>query len=205
LDQEIEAVLRQLLPWTADEIAARLADLAVPLPTGKHAPAFPVVPFVQWLTGQDPTTLKGIAANLTLGVFAETGRDLRKWPTVKHFTSYCTLAPLLKISGGKVLTSKTRPGVHPLAILFRQAASVVAQADTALGAFYRRLAVRIGKAKALTATARKIAEQYYNLMRYGRAYVEQGAQAYEERYRQRQIAGVLKKAQQLGLTVQLPA
>ena len=63
--------------------------------------------------------------------------------------------------------------------------------------------MRVGSGKARTATARKIAEQYYYLLRYGRAYVEEGATAYEERYRQQQIRVVTKRAQKLGLTVTL--
>jgi len=204
LDGEIEAILRAWLPWPAAEIDARLAEAGPGPRTSshhQHAPAFPVVAYVEGVTGQDPTVLPGIGPHLALSLLAETGRNLEKWPTVKHFTSYATLAPVQKISGGKLLSSRTRAGVHPLAILFRQAAATVSRSDTALGAFYRRLAVRVGRAKALTATARKIAEQYYYLMRYGRAYVEHDAQRYEERYRQRQIAGVLRKAEQLGLTL----
>jgi hypothetical protein len=47
--------------------------------------------------------------------------------------------------------------------------------NTALGAFYRRLSARIGKAKAVTATARKIAILFYNAMRFGLDYQDPGA------------------------------
>jgi hypothetical protein len=77
----------------------------------------------------------------------------------------------------------------------------VIQTDSALGAFYRRLAVRIGKAKALTATAYKIARMYYHLMLDGRDYVELGEKAYEEKYRKRRIASLRKNAERLGFTV----
>ncbi|MHB9134657.1 MAG: IS110 family RNA-guided transposase [Armatimonadota bacterium] len=205
LDGEIETTLTQLLPFSDAEVAAQVAATPRPPAQGKHAPAFPVTSYLYLLTGQDATQLPGIAAANALGLQAEIGRDLTKWPTVKHFTSYLTLAPVPKISGGKRLSSRTRPGVHPAAVIFKQAAAAVSRTDTALGAFYRRLAVRVGSGKALVATARKIAEQYYYLMRYGQAYVEVGAQQEEERYRQRQIAAVTKRAQQLGLTVSLAA
>jgi transposase len=201
LDVEIETVLRGLLPCADAEVEAQLAAHPAPLPTGKHAPAFPVASYLQVLLGQDLTVLPGIGPQLALSILAETGRDWEKWANAKHFASYTTLAPQPRISGGKVLSSRTRPGTHPLATLFRQAAAAVTRTDTALGAFYRRLAVQIGKAKALTATARKIAVQFYELMRYGRAYVDQGAARYEERYRQQQIAAVVKRAHKLGLTV----
>ena len=51
--------------------------------------------------------------------------------------------------------------------LLRLVAMTVGRINTALGAFYRRLAARVGKAKAVTATARKIAVLFYNAMRFG--------------------------------------
>ena len=55
--------------------------------------------------------------------------------------------------------------------------------------------------KAMTATAHKIARMYYNLMRYGKEYVEIGEKAYEERHRRRQIAWLTKKMENLGYAV----
>jgi hypothetical protein len=75
------------------------------------------------------------------------------WPSAKHFTSWLCLAPSNKISGGKVLSSRTRRGGSRAAALLRLAAVTVGRTDTALGAFYRRLSARIGKAKAVTASA----------------------------------------------------
>lgn len=71
---------------------------------------------------------------------------MSRWPTAKHFTSWLTLAPGSKISGGKVLSSKTRRSSNRAAHLLRLAAVSVGRTSTALGAFYRRLAMRVGKA-----------------------------------------------------------
>ena len=49
----------------------------------------------------------------------------------------------------------------------------------ALGAFYCRLASRVGKVKAVIATARKIAVLFYNAMRYGMTYQDPGEEYYE--------------------------
>ena len=73
--------------------------------------------------------------------------------------------------------------------------------DTALGAFFRRLAVRAGKAKAVTATARKIAVLIYNTLRHGMAYVDPGADYYEERYRKRTIDNLRRRADALGFAL----
>lgn len=70
--------------------------------------------------------------------------------------------------------------------------------DTALGAFYRRLSSRIGKQKAVTATARKIAVLFYNAMRHGMTYQDQGAAAYDERHRRRVLLNLQRRAKTLG-------
>lgn len=74
--------------------------------------------------------------------------------------------------------------------------------DTALGAFYRRLAARIGKAKAITATARKIAVLFYNMLRHGMAYIDPGATYYEDLYRQRVLHNLQRRAKSLGFGLQ---
>jgi transposase len=108
-------------------------------------------------------------------------------------------------SGGKVLSSRTRRSTNRAAVLLRLAATSVGRTDTALGAFFRRLAVRAGKAKAVTATARKIAVLLYNTLRHGMAYVDPGADYYEERYRKRTIDNLRRRADALGFSlVQAP-
>ena len=97
------------------------------------------------------------------------------------------LAPCNKISGGKVLSSRTRAFGSRAAALLRLAAVAIGRTDTALGAFDRRLSARIGKAKAVTATARKIAVCFYNAVRHGMDYVDPGASFYETRYWSRVI------------------
>jgi transposase len=79
------------------------------------------------------------------------------------------------------------------------AAVNIGRTQTALGAFYRRLAARIGKAKAVTATARKLAILFYKALRFGMTYVDPGTSYYEERYRQRVIHNLQRRAHSLGL------
>jgi hypothetical protein len=108
------------------------------------------------------------------------------------------LAPHNKISGGKVLSSRTRRTSNRAASLLRLAAVSVGRTDTALGAFYRRLSARAGKAKAITATARKIAVLFYNTLRHGMSYADPGATQYEERYRRRVLGNLQRRAKSLG-------
>ncbi len=154
------------------------------------------------LVGTDLTQIHGIGPYLALKLVAECGTDLSRWKTSKHFTSWLTLCPGNKISGGKVLSSHSRKTNNRLTAHLRLAATTVGRTNTALGAFYRRLAARIGKAKAVTATARKIAVLFYNAMRKGMTYQDPGADLYEQQYKDRVIKSLYRRAADFGYTLQ---
>jgi transposase len=154
------------------------------------------------LLGKDLTQINGLGPYLALKLIAECGDDLSAWPNAKHFTSWLGLAPNNKVSGGKVLSSRTRRSGNRASALLRLAAATVGRTDTALGAFYRRLSGRVGKAKAVTATARKIAVLFYNAVRHGMEYVDPGSSAYETRYRARMLHNLHRRAKAFGFTLQ---
>lgn len=152
--------------------------------------------------GVDLTEIHGLGPSLALKLIGECGTDLKAWPTAKHFTSWLCLAPGNKISGGKVLSSRTRRSSSRAAALLRLAATTIGRSDTALGAFYRRLFSRAGKAKAVTATARKIAVLFYNTLRHGMTYRDPGVDHYEEQYRSRVLTNLKRRAKSLGFELQ---
>jgi transposase len=154
------------------------------------------------LLGKDLTQINGLGTYVALKLVAECGDDLSAWPSAKHFTSWLCLAPCNKISGGKVLSSRTRRSGSRAAALLRLAAVATGRTDTALGAFHRRLSARIGKAKAVTATARKIAVLFYNALRHGMDYVDPGASFYDTRYRTRVIENLHRRAKAFGFALQ---
>jgi transposase len=155
------------------------------------------------MLGLDLTQIHGMGPYLVLKLVAECGNDMTRWPSAKHFTSWLCLAPGNKISGGKVLSSKTRRSSSRAAAALRLAATTIGKTETALGAFYRRLSARVGKAKAVTATARKMAVLFYNALRYGMDYVDPGALYYEERYRERVLRQLTRRAAALGYELQI--
>lgn len=181
---------------------------ATPLPKARHRTKqpndvnFDVRTAMYQLAGTDLTQIHGIGPFLALRLVAECGTDLTRWKTAKHFTSWLTLSPGCKISGGKVLSAHTRKTSNRLTVALRLAAVTVGRTNTALGAFYRRLAARIGNAKAVTATARKIAILFYNAMRFGIDYKDPGADHYEQQYRDRVIKQLHRRAAQFGLILQ---
>lgn len=199
-DACIEAVLRRL----RDAVAKPVGQL----PPARHrdrtanAPAFDARAALHAVPGVDLTQIHGLGPSLALKLVGECGTDLSAWPDAKHFTSWLCLAPSNKVSGGKVLSTKTRRSGSRAAALLRLAAVTVGRTETALGAFYRRLSARVGKAKAVTATARKIAALFYNTLRHGMAYADPGASYYEERYRVRVLANLRRRAASLGFSLQ---
>jgi len=113
-DVQIEQVLAAL---TADK-----PDPATPLPSDL---SFDLRPVLYQLTGLDLTQIHGIGPHLALRLIAECGTDLSKWPSAKHFASWLTLAPGCKISGGRVLSARTRKTTNRLAAHLRLAAVTV--------------------------------------------------------------------------------
>lgn len=167
----------------------------------KNEPVFAVRTALHALLGVDLTQIHGLGPYAALKLVAECGDDMSRFPTSGHFASWLSLAPGTKISGGRVLSSKTRRSANRAATLFRLCATSVGKTDTALGAFYRRLAARIGKAKAVTATARKIAVLFYNVLRDRVVYEDPGADAYERQHRERVFRNLRRRARRLGFEV----
>jgi transposase len=195
-------------------IEATLGQLHNPVEPGKSLPAprnrtkqpnspkFDVRASLFAIVGVDLTQIHGIGPYLALKLIAECGTDMSKWPSAKHFTSWLCLAPGNKISGGKVLSAHTRRTQNRVTALLRLAAVNVGKTESALGAFYRRLAMRIGKAKAVTATARKLAVLFYNTLRHGADYSDPGASFYEEQHRTRVLKSLERRARQFGYTLE---
>jgi hypothetical protein len=189
-------------------LKASIAKPAGKLPPARHtakqpnAPAFDVRAALHAMLGVDLTQIHGLGPALALKLAGECGTSLAAWPSAKHFTSRLCLAPGNKISGGKLLSSRTRRSGSRAAALLRLAAVTVGRTETALGAFYRRLPARIGKAKAVTAAARKIAVLFYNTLRHGMDYADPGAAYYEERYRQRVLSNLRRRAKMFGYVLQ---
>ncbi len=165
----------------------------------KHEPPFDIrSPLFVLAGGVDLTDVPGIGPYSALQLISEIGLDMSRWPSPDHFASWLTLAPHNKISGGKLLGSATQPSASRPAKTLRIAVMSITRSDHALAAFHRRLAGRIGKAKAITATARKLAVIIYCMLRDGTPYRDQPAAEYDERHRKRALRRLRQRAQSLG-------
>jgi len=203
---------RQLATCDA-QIAAQLATFpdqsdGQPLPpkprTSKrkaNAPRFDVRTPLYRLAGVDLPALEGIEEETALVILSEIGTAMSRWPSVKHLCSWLGLSPCHKVSGGKVLSRRVRPGAHRGAVALRLAAGSVHHSQSAFGAFFRRLRARLGAPKAITATAHKLARLIYSLLKHGTASVQQGMEEYEAHYRNRKVKGMARQAKALGSTL----
>ena len=168
----------------------------------RNTPGFDVRVALFRLCGVDLTAIDGIDVGTELKVIAEIGPDCSRFKSVKHFCSWLGLCPGTKISGGKVLSAKSKRTANRAAQALKLAASNLRASQSALGAYYRRLCGRMDKPKAITATAHKLARIIYSLLTQGQAYVDQGQDYYEERYQKRVLNNLKRKAQQLGYHLQ---
>jgi hypothetical protein len=109
-----------------------------------------------------------------------------------------TLAPHNKISGGKLLSSKTQPSANRAAAVFRMAAVTLGRSDNALAAFYRSMCLKLDKGKAITATARKLAILFYRMLSEKLEYREVSAMEYDLAQRRRILRSFKRRAESMG-------
>jgi hypothetical protein len=150
--------------------------------------------------GVDLTRIDGISAPAAEILLTEIGLDLTKFPDEQHFISWLRLSPKTATSAGTPLSSRRRNGTGATRVagVLRMAALALTHSQSALGAYYRRIARRKGGAVAIFATARKLAQFIFRRLRYGHDYVDEGANAYEARFQQRRLRHLTETAHQLG-------
>ena len=144
-DQEIEVLIRECDGPPTPE----------PVPLRQH---------LSQLMGTDLMLIPGIGETTALVLFTELGPDLSRFPSSAHFASWLGLCPKNKISGGKVLSSKTGPGANRAAHALRWAVQTLYRNQSRLGQYFRRLRARVGTPAAIVATAHKLARIIYRLI-----------------------------------------
>jgi len=168
----------------------------------KNTPRFDARAALARWAGVDLTRINGLSVVTVMTILSEIGPDLSRFASVKHFCSWLRLCPATRISGGKTLSSGTRPSANRARQALKLAAMSLSRSDSALGAFYRRLCARMDKPRANTAVAHKLARMVYFMLTRGEAFVDQGQQRYEEQQRQRSIAALRRRASTLEFQLQ---
>ena len=150
------------------------------------------------VSGIDFTQIPGLDALTVQKVVSEVGLDPGKFPMEKRFVSWLGLCPNNRITGGKIKSTKTNKTANRAAAAFRMAAQSLANSTSGLGGFYRRIRARLGAPKAVTATAHKLARIFYRMWTTGQSYKDLGADYYENRYKERVLRNITKRARDLG-------
>lgn len=153
----------------------------------------------QLTRGIDLSEIEGVGPNTILAILSETGIDMSVFPTAKHFASWLHLSPNNKISGGKVLSSKTGIGKNRLSQALRYAANSIGTnlKEGALHNFFRRIAFKKGHTHAVTATARKLAVIIWNMLTHKIPYKPLVQEEYLKKVRNSQLKKVQLKIKQL--------
>ncbi len=192
-DQEIEAQLESLAVHQGSPATGKKRGRA------RNAPKFDLRERLFQMCGVDLTRIDGIDVTTALVVVSEVGADMSRFATAKHFTSWLGLCPGTKITGGKVMSGKTKRCANRAAQALRLAAAALRTSRSALGAYFRRLCSRMDKPKAVTAAAHKLARLIYTMLTKGEEYTDQGQDYFEERYRQRVLHSLSVRAEKLGM------
>jgi transposase len=201
LDQVEEQIRLQLERMKRDRALPPLKPRPRTCGRQPNEPNFDVRAALYYVVGIDLTEIEGMGALTALTIVSEIGTDLSKFATVQHFCSWLGLCPQVKKTGGRVQSSRTRPGVNRAAVAFRLAANSLHASKGALGAFLRRKKAHLGAPKAVTATAHKLARIVYLALKQGMTYVRQTQEEYQERVRDQQVKAFKKQARALGFEV----
>jgi transposase len=143
----------------------------------------------------DLTQVPGINVLTAQTLLAEIGPDFSRFPSGPEFASWLGLCSDNRVSGGKVLSVKTRKVKNRAATALRMAALSLHRSQSFLGHFYRRMRAKLGAPKAITATAHIL----YHIVTTGHAYDETICAQNEVQNRQRMEARLRKQARELGL------
>ncbi len=149
--------------------------------------------------GVDANCLPGITDYSLLKLLGETGPDMGRFPTAKHFVSWCGLAPGHNQSGAKRKKSKTKNRSNAGQVFREIAQSLLNSKYIAIGSFIRKLRGRKDSKIAIKAGARKVATAFYNLLTKGSGYVEQGVRKYEQQLKEREQKYLHKLATRHGM------
>lgn len=149
--------------------------------------------------GVDLTQIPGINTLTAQMIFTEIGPDFSRFPTAAAFCSWLRLCPDPKISGGQVLSSRTRPTKNRAALALRMSAQGLHRSQSYLGDYFRRMRARMGTPKAMTAAAHKLARIVHYMVTTQREYDATVFQDQERRTQDRKRTKLYAKGKEFGL------
>ncbi len=196
-DQQIEKILHSLTS-TNQNPERKLSKKK----RSKNQISFDLIKLSYLYFGVDLFAIEGVSYNTVMTLISEVGTDLKKFESDKQFVKWLRLAPDNRISGGKVLSSRTPKGKNNLAIALRNAANTIDnRKEGQLYSFFKRIAYKKGRGAAITATARKLAVIIWNMYTKQQEYKPMDETQYLEKVRQKTIKNIQLKIKRLGLSI----
>jgi transposase len=150
------------------------------------------------------TTIPGVERRTAEAVVAEIGTDMSRFPSEGHLAAWAGMCPGNDESAGKRRSGKTPKGSPWLKRALVQAAWAASHSKgTYLSAFYRRLAARRGRKRAVVALGHTLLGIMYQLLRKGEDYTDLGADYFDRRDRDHLTRRLVRRLEGLGLKVTL--
>jgi len=193
IENQLQQYLKEIFPAAKVESNNTSTKQAT-----KNKPKFNTCGYFKAILGTDVTAIFGISNISALEILSETGTDMTKWETSKHFVSWLNLCPNNKISGGKLISSmlmRKKPNVASQA--FRNAANAVQRSDNWLGDYFRRMKSKGGNKYAMVATASKMATIYYRMVLNKVEFNPLDLHIYQQKYKQAKITYLERKLHDL--------
>lgn len=150
------------------------------------------------ISGVELAAIPGIGSPTIQVLLAEVGPDWSKFRNASAFASWLGLCPHSEISGGQVLSSRTRKVNNRAALALRLAAPSPYHSHSYLGEYYRRMRAKLGGPKAIVAAAHKLARILYHLITTRQPYQESIFAELENKFRQRAQARLEAQVRALG-------
>lgn len=199
-DKEIEKYLQRIeAMYNGGELTEKeIASPKIFKRKDRNHPKINIRQYLHRIHGIDVLDIYGLSETGGLELLAETGTDLSKWKNEKHFVSWLNICPNNKQSGGKIISSKIqKKRMNAACQAFKHAANAVQKSNNWLGDYFRRMKTKGGNKYAITATANKIAQIYYKMVRYKQAFTPVDIEQYQQKYKQAKIAFLERKLDKL--------
>jgi transposase len=204
VDREIELQLGELKTAATAERTTPARTKARPYQRCRYEPkVFDLRAELYRIFGVDLTNVPGISAITAQTILCEVGTDVSRFRNASAFASWLGLCPEKKISGGKVLFTKSRRVRSRVATALRMGAQSLHHAKDYLGEFFRRIVRKLGKPQAITATAHKLARIVFHILSTKEPYSETVFHKSEEETMRRAEMRLRKQAAHLGFHVVL--
>jgi transposase len=146
----------------------------------------------------------GIGERGARALLAETGTDMSRFPTHKHFASWAGQCPGNRESAGKRRSGKTpAANRHIDAVLTEMAQAAVRTKNSYFKAQYHHLAGRRGKKRATGAVKHSLLVTVYYMLRDHKPYKDLGVDYFDKLNPQQRIRYHVRRLRELGQEVEL--